>query len=71
MPEERKHVDLPTLQVLSGDNIIRGRCAEGRHGQEWVKLLRVEKLSCGHWVQLELPEKLKQLVEGFADDVMH
>lgn len=36
---------------------------------KWVKKLRIEELSCGHWVQLELPDKLNQLLEGFAEEV--
>jgi soluble epoxide hydrolase/lipid-phosphate phosphatase len=33
---------------------------------QWVKKLKVEELSCGHWVQLEMPEKLNDLSVQFA-----
>jgi soluble epoxide hydrolase / lipid-phosphate phosphatase len=32
----------------------------------WVKQLRVEEFSCGHWVQLEMPEKLNEHLVEFA-----
>ena len=67
--EERKHIDLPTLLVVSDkDYITRADIEKGRTAK-WVKQLRIEELSCGHWVQLELPDKVNQLLEGFAAEV--
>ena len=37
---------------------------------KWVKQLRIEELDCGHWVQLEVPDKLNQLLEEFAEEGM-
>ena len=68
MPEERKYVDLPTLQVVSEDYITRAD-VQKEATAKWAKQLRVEELSCGHWVQLELPDKLNKLLEGFAAEV--
>lgn len=69
LPEERKRVDLPTLLVVSDKDYICRADMQTDSTAKWVKQLRVEELSCGHWVQLELPDKLNQLMEGFADEV--
>lgn len=66
LPEERKHVHLPTLLVVADKDYPEiGK----QDTAKWVKQLRMEELSCGHWVQLELPDKLNRLLEGFADEI--
>ena len=69
MSEERKHINLPTLLVVSDRDYITRADLQKDRTAKWVKQLRVEELSCGHWVPLELPDKLNQLLEGFANDV--
>lgn len=69
LPEERKHVDLPTLLVVSGKDYFAQADMHKKETATWVKQLRIEELSCGHWVQLELPDQLNQLLEGFAHEI--
>lgn len=69
LPEERKHANLPTLLVVSTKDPITRADVQKNETVKWVKHLKIEELSCGHWVQLELPDKLNQLLEGFADEM--
>lgn len=69
LSEERKHVNLPTLLVVSDKDYITRADMQKESTTKWVKQLRIEELSCGHWVQLELPDHLTRLLEGFADEV--
>ena len=69
MPEERKHVDLPTLLVVSDKDYVTRADMQKDGTAKWIRKLRIEELSCGHWVQLEQPDKLNQLLEGFAEEV--
>lgn len=68
VPEERKHVNLPTLLVVSDNDYATRADIAKNDTAKWVKQLRIEELSCGHWVQLELPEDLTRLLEGFANE---
>lgn len=34
----------------------------------WVKDLRIERLKCGHWVQLEEKERLFEILVEFVGD---
>ncbi|MCJ1382272.1 hypothetical protein MMC17_005385 [Xylographa soralifera] len=69
LSESRKHIDLPTLLVVSDRDYITRADMQKERMVKWVQHLRIEELSCGHWVQLELPDKLNELLEGFANEV--
>ncbi|MCJ1435553.1 hypothetical protein MMC27_004927 [Xylographa pallens] len=69
LSEERKHIDLPTLLVVSDKDYITRADMQKDQTAKWVKQLRVEELHCGHWIPLELPDKLNQLLEGFANEL--
>ena len=69
LPGELKYVNLPTLLVVSDKDYITRADMQRDATAKWVKQLRTEELSCGHWVQLELPDKVNQLLEGFANEI--
>ncbi|MCJ1403524.1 hypothetical protein MMC11_006747 [Xylographa trunciseda] len=69
LSEQDKHVDLPTLLIVSDKDYVTRADIQRDGTAKWIKQLRIEELSCGHWVQLELPDKLNELLEGFADEV--
>ena len=70
LPEERKRVDLPALLVVSDRDYITRADMQTERTAKWVARLRVEELSCGHWVALEMPDELNKLLEGFANEVV-
>jgi soluble epoxide hydrolase/lipid-phosphate phosphatase len=68
IPADRNRVNLPTLLVVSSKDYAT-RADMGKQATAmWVKDLRIEELDCGHWIQLEMPEKLNALLEGFAGE---
>ena len=69
LPKGGKDVDLPTLLVIADKDYCTRPYMQKHSTGKWVKQLRIEELNCGHWLQLELPEKLTQLLEGFADEL--
>ena len=66
LPEERKHVNVPTLFILDRADLQKKMQIDGTAKR--VKQLRIEDTDCGHWAQLELPDRLNQLLEGFAEE---
>ena len=66
LPEERKHVNLPTLLIVAEKDYVARPEMQRQVAASWVKQLRVEELSCGHWVQLEMPERVNELLVGYA-----
>lgn len=65
MPEERKYVKVPTLFVLAKEDYV-GRPEIQKRGAIWIQNLRIEEFPCGHWVQLEMPDKLNDLLLEFV-----
>lgn len=66
---QTKQVNLPTLLVLPNKDYCTLAEMQKHNTAKWVTRLRIEELDCAHWVQLELPERLNGLLEGFADEV--
>jgi len=60
---------LPTLLVVSEQDYVTRADMQTAKSKEWVPDLRIETLDCGHWIQLERPEKLSRLMEHFAQEV--
>ena len=67
LPEERKHVDVPSLLIVSTKDYATRADMQKGSTAKWIRNLSIEELDCGHWVQLESPEKLNQLLEDFAN----
>lgn len=66
LPEERKKVSVPTLLIVSKRDAVT-RAEISKDGtSKGVKDLKIEELESGHWIQLELPDKLNQLLLDFA-----
>ncbi|KAH6663023.1 putative epoxide hydrolase 2 [Halenospora varia] len=64
--EEQKHINLPTLLVVSDEDYV-SRAEVGKEGTaKWAKDLEIAELHCGHWIQLEVPDKFNDLLEKFA-----
>ena len=67
LSEDSKHVELPTLLVVSDQDYVTRADIQTEQTSKWIKRLEIVELSCGHWVQLELPNKLNDLLETFAN----
>ena len=69
LSEESKHVNVPTLLILgTKDYVTRVEVAK-QTATMWIKQHKIEEIPCGHWVQLEQPEKLNDLLVQFASEL--
>jgi soluble epoxide hydrolase / lipid-phosphate phosphatase len=59
-------VNVPTLLIVAEKDCVCLPEIQKQGSAPWVKQLRVETFPCGHWVQLEMPEKLNELLVEFA-----
>ncbi|KAL9112409.1 MAG: hypothetical protein Q9227_003251 [Pyrenula ochraceoflavens] len=64
-----KECPLPNLLVVSEQDYVTRADMQSAKSKEWVPDLRIETLDCGHWIQLERPDELFKLLEGFATEV--
>ncbi|KZL77637.1 epoxide hydrolase [Colletotrichum tofieldiae] len=75
LPDEReisevdKECRVPTLLVVSDQDYVLLADAQSENTKKWAKDLRIEILDCGHWIQLERPDKLQGLLEEFAAEI--
>ena len=67
--ENDRECPLPTLLVVSDEDYVTRADLQSMQSQKWVPQLRIEKLDCGHWIQLERPEKLQNLLVEFANEI--
>lgn len=68
--EVDRYCKVPTLLVVSDLDYVTRAEMQSQNTSRWVKELRIETmLGCGHWVQLEQPEKLQRLLQDFAGEV--
>lgn len=68
--EEEKYCELPTLLVTSELDYVTRPDLQTQNTVKWVKHLRIENImKCGHWIQLERPSELHQLIQRFANEV--
>lgn len=68
--EVDKYCKVPTLLIVSDLDYVTRADMQSQNTSKWVKELRIETmLDCGHWVQLEQPEKLQGLLQNFASEV--
>lgn len=65
LPEDRKHVDIPTLLILAQKDYIASPEFQ-KQGTVWLKKTKIEELPCGHWAQLEMPEEVNSLLVEHA-----
>ena len=67
--EEGKHVQVPTLLITTElDYVARGEM-QTQGTAKWAKKLQIESLPSGHWPQLELPDRMNQLLDDFVNSI--
>ena len=69
IPPEKKPCLLPTLLLVSERDYVTRADMHISKSNEWCSNLNVKTLDCGHWIQLERPDVLNGLLEGFAAQV--
>lgn len=69
MSEDDRYCKVPTLLVVGDQDYVTRADMHSSNSVKWVKKLRIETLHCGHWIQLEKPDELHRLLEGFAAEV--
>jgi soluble epoxide hydrolase/lipid-phosphate phosphatase len=68
--EEDKFCKVPTLLVVSDLDYVTRDDMQSQNTLKWVKQLRIETVrNCGHWIQLERPDELHELILGFASEL--
>jgi len=68
--EEDMFCKVPTLLVVSDLDYVTRADMQSQNTSKWVKQLRIETMrNCGHWIQLEQPEELHKLIQGFAQEL--
>ena len=68
--QEDRFCKVPTLLIVSDEDYVTRAEVQVMKCKEWCPDLRIESLlGCGHWIQLERPEELHRLLEGFSAEV--
>ncbi|KAK3945113.1 Alpha/Beta hydrolase protein [Diplogelasinospora grovesii] len=68
--EEDRFCKVPTLLVVSDLDYVTRADMQSQNTLKWAKQLRIETIqNCGHWIQLERPNELHELILGFASEV--
>lgn len=71
--EEDRFNRVPTLLVVSDLDYVTRADMQSQNTAKWMagdNLLRIETMrNCGHWIQLERPNELHRLLQGFAGEV--
>nr|POE76166.1 epoxide hydrolase a [Quercus suber] len=68
--EKQRFCHLPTLLVVSSDDHVTRADLQTAQSSKWCTDLRVEMIQgCGHWIQLEQPGRVFELMERFAAEV--
>jgi soluble epoxide hydrolase / lipid-phosphate phosphatase len=68
--EEDRECKVPTLLVVSDLDYVTRADMQSQNTLKWAKQLRIETMrNCGHWIQLERPNELQGLLQGFAREV--
>ncbi|MCJ1306544.1 hypothetical protein MMC25_000187 [Agyrium rufum] len=66
LAEEQKFSDVPSLLIVSTKDYITRPEMAVQQTQKYVRNLKVESLECGHWIQLEVPDEVNNLISRFA-----
>ncbi|KAF2972302.1 hypothetical protein GQX73_g1321 [Xylaria multiplex] len=65
-----KRCDLPTLLVVSEEDYVTRADMQIPTTQQWVRNLTIKNLAgCGHWIQLERPDELNNMLVDFASAI--
>ena len=66
LTDERKRIDLPTLLVVGERDAITRLEIHEAGTKARTSNLRIERLDCGHWPQLEKKDELMKILASFA-----
>ena len=69
IPEEKKFIEQPTLQVTCSKDVIALAPMMEAATRKWARNFRVESLDTGHWVYLEMPDELNEILKKFFEEV--
>ncbi|MCJ1387184.1 hypothetical protein MMC18_000024 [Xylographa bjoerkii] len=69
LSDERKRIDIPTLLVVGERDAITRLEIHEAGTKARTSNLRVERLDCGHWPQLEKKDELTTVLQSFAVEV--
>jgi len=69
LTDERKRIDLPALLVVGERDAITRLEIHEAGTKARISDLRIERLDCGHWPQLERKDELMKILLSFAVDV--
>ncbi|KAL8833509.1 MAG: hypothetical protein Q9170_004226 [Blastenia crenularia] len=64
---ERSHIDKPTLLVVCTKDVIGVPALQEENMKPFAKDMVVERLDCGHWLQLEKPDEVNGILKTFFD----
>ncbi|RYP40478.1 hypothetical protein DL768_010624 [Monosporascus sp. mg162] len=69
--EEDRFCKVPALLVVSDLDFVTRADMQSQQTLKWAKQLRIETMrNCGHWIPLERPNELQELLQGFAGEVV-
>ncbi|CAL8580984.1 hypothetical protein XPA_006697 [Xanthoria parietina] len=66
VPSDRRRTDKPVLLVTCAKDHVGIPAMMEESTKMFANDLEVEHLDCGHWVQLELPNKVNEVVKSFV-----
>ncbi|KAF7586397.1 hypothetical protein BBP40_008947 [Aspergillus hancockii] len=69
IPEEDKFCPVPNLFIAAKRDYVCQADLQIPSTRTWAPNAKIETMDCGHWVQLEEPETLNELLDGFVRDV--
>lgn len=69
IPPERFLIQQRTLLITCAKDILGIPAMQEGAMRPFVKNLQVEKVDTGHWLQLEKPEEVNELLKTFFDEV--
>ncbi|KAK8132048.1 alpha/beta-hydrolase [Apiospora kogelbergensis] len=65
--DEDRSYDLPTLLVVSDLDFVTRADMQSQQTMKWARDLRIETMrNCGHWIPLQRPAELHNLLVGFT-----
>ncbi|KAB8659323.1 hypothetical protein FH972_026212 [Carpinus fangiana] len=69
IPENARKLEVPTLFVACGRDVINNPILMLKMCDGWVRDLRVKVIDAGHWIILEAPTELAEVLKAFITDV--
>ncbi|KAI1932862.1 hypothetical protein LOZ12_000267 [Ophidiomyces ophidiicola] len=69
VPESDIPCPLPNLFIAAQQDYVCRADLQSAQAKKWVPDLRIKTIDCGHWVQLEEPDLLSNLIVEFAEEV--